>query len=52
MPEEWRGLRDVELSNVANISDCTFVHATGFLGGAKSYSSVLEMARKSLKNAE
>ncbi len=48
LPEEWRGLRDAELSKVADISDCIFVHASGFIGGAKSYASVIEMAKKSL----
>ncbi len=48
MPEEWRGLRDAELSKVTDINDCIFVHASGFIGGAKSYSSVIEMAKKAL----
>ena len=49
LPEEWRGLRDEELSAVAKIEGCTFVHASGFIGGNVSYDGVLEMARKALK---
>ena len=51
LPEAWRGFRDEELSKVAQIDGCIFVHASGFIGGAKTYSSVIEMARKSLKIA-
>lgn len=48
--KHWRGLRDVELQNVSGIPDASFVHATGFIGGAKNRESVLEMAVKSLKS--
>ena len=45
---EWRGLRDESLSSSAQLPDCTFVHASGFIGGARSRQSVLQMAVKSL----
>ena len=45
---EWCGLRDEELSRVSNIEGCTFVHASGFIGGNKTYDGVLEMARRTL----
>ena len=48
LPEAWRGLRDEELSAVSGIEGCTFVHASGFIGGNASYEGVLEMARKAL----
>lgn len=49
LPENWRGLRDEELCAVSGIEGCTFVHASGFIGGNKSYEGALEMARKALK---
>ena len=48
LPEAWRGVRDDDLSKVANIEGCTFCHATGFIGGNKSYDGVLQMARAAL----
>ncbi len=46
---EWQGLRDEELSKKAQISDLIFVHASGFIGAAKTYESVLEMAKRSMQ---
>ena len=48
LPEAWRGKRGEELATISGIGDIEFVHATGFIGGAKSYESVLRMARFSL----
>lgn len=45
---EWRGLRDAELSSISGIPDTVFVHATGFIAGAVSRQSALQMAIKSL----
>lgn len=44
----WSGLRDEELQKVSGVHDATFVHNTGFIGGAKSLQSVLRMAEISL----
>lgn len=44
--EEWRGLRDEELSVKSGIPDCVFVHATGFIGGNKTQKGVLDMAKR------
>jgi len=49
LPGPWRGVRDEDLSGVANIEGCTFCHASGFIGGNKSYEGVLEMAREALR---
>lgn len=38
LPEEWRGLRDDNLSKLTGIDDCIFVHASGFIGGKLPYS--------------
>ena len=45
---DWRGLRDEELSKLAGIAGCVFVHASGFIGGNATEAGALEMARKSL----
>lgn len=39
----------LELSKASGIAGGIFVHATGFIGGNKTYEGALEMARKSLK---
>ncbi|KAL5007005.1 hypothetical protein ScPMuIL_015811 [Solemya velum] len=52
LPEEWRGLRDSALSEKAGIPDCTFVHASGFIGGNKTKEGALMMAVRSLEMKE
>lgn len=52
LPEEWRGKRDEELSKIAGVKDATFVHATGFIGGAKTKEETISMAVKSLEIAK
>lgn len=47
--EEWRGVRDEELSSKSGIPGCVFVHASGFIGGNETYKGALEMARRTLK---
>jgi len=47
--EEWRGVRDDELSQLSGIPGCIFVHASGFIGGNKTYEGALEMARRTLQ---
>jgi len=49
LPEEWRALRDQDLSDKSGIKDCIFAHASGFIGGNKTKEGALEMAVKSLK---
>lgn len=48
LPEPWRGLRDERLSETASIPGCVFVHASGFIGGNKSFDGAMEMAKKAL----
>ena len=48
LPEKLRGLRDEELSAKSGIPDCIFIHAAGFIGGAKSKESALKLAKLSL----
>ena len=49
LPEAWRGVRDEELSGVAGIPGCVFVHASGFIGGNVTFEGALEMARKAVE---
>lgn len=49
LPEPWRGVRDDNLSKLSNIEGCIFVHASGFIGGAKTYEAVFEMALRTLE---
>lgn len=48
LPEPLRGLRDDELSEKSGVPGCVFIHAAGFIGGAKSKDSVLQLAKMSL----
>lgn len=47
LPESLRGLRDEELSQKSGVPGCVFIHAAGFIGGAKSYDSVFKLAKLS-----
>lgn len=48
LPEEWRGIRDQQLSELSKIPGCVFVHASGFIGGNESYEGALSMASQSI----
>jgi len=48
LPESWRGVRDDALAAVCHVSDATFCHASGFIGGAKSEQGVRKMAQLAL----
>lgn len=50
--EPWRGLRDEELSRVAGIEQCIFVHATGFTGANRTIEGAIKMCEKTLEDAE
>ncbi|OLL25440.1 UPF0160 protein [Neolecta irregularis DAH-3] len=43
LPEEWRGLRDDELSRKSKIDGCIFVHANGFTGGVETWDGAVKM---------
>jgi len=49
MPDAWKGLRDEELSKVAGIDGCVFVHASGFIGGNVTEEGVKQMAAKAVE---
>ncbi|RWS21360.1 UPF0160 protein MYG1-like isoform X2 [Leptotrombidium deliense] len=46
--EQWKGLRDMELSQKSGIDGCVFVHINCFIGGNDTREGCLQMARKSL----
>lgn len=48
LPKAWMGIRDQELDSISGIPGCIFVHASGFIGGNKTYEGTLEMARQGL----
>jgi uncharacterized UPF0160 family protein len=50
LPSAWKGVRDDELSKVSGIDGCVFVHASGFIGGNKTFEGVLAMAKKAVES--
>jgi uncharacterized UPF0160 family protein len=48
LAEGLRGLRDDALSTAAGVDGCVFVHASGFVGGAKSLNAVIKLAEISM----
>lgn len=48
LPDAWKGVRDDELSKVSGVPGCVFVHASGFIGGNKTFEGALEMAKKAV----
>lgn len=52
LPAPWRGVRDEQVQSVSGVKDANFVHATGFIGGAKSREAALEMAVKGVEWTE
>jgi uncharacterized UPF0160 family protein len=49
LPEAWRGLRDEKLDEVAGVQGGVFVHASGFIGGNKTWEGVQRMAEKAVE---
>ncbi|KAL9230205.1 hypothetical protein vseg_005588 [Gypsophila vaccaria] len=49
LPEQWRGLRDDDLSRETGIPGGVFVHMSGFIGGNATYEGALAMAKAALK---
>ena len=49
LPENWRGMRDDQLSEVSEVQGCIFAHASGFIGGNKTREGALEMAKKAIE---
>lgn len=50
LPEPWRGLRDQQLQELIGVPDAVFCHPNGFIGGAKSQESAIQMATLALQS--
>lgn len=48
LPEPWRGVRDENLDELTGIQGCIFVHASGFIGGNRTFHGAMKMALKAL----
>ncbi|CAJ2503310.1 Uu.00g107040.m01.CDS01 [Anthostomella pinea] len=46
LPEPWRGARDAQLDEVSGVPGGVFIHASGFIGGNKTFDGAKEMAAK------
>ncbi|KAI1273760.1 putative UPF0160 protein C27H6.8 [Xylaria sp. FL0933] len=46
LPEPWRGARDAALDDITGVPGGVFVHASGFIGGNKTFEGVKAMAEK------
>ena len=49
LPDAWKGMRDEALDQVSGIPGGVFIHASGFIGGNKTYDGALKMAQKALE---
>lgn len=52
LPPSWRGIRDDQLKKISGVTEANFVHATGFIGGAKTRDDALDMAIKAVESTE
>ena len=48
LPATWKGVRDEDLDALSGIPGCVFVHASGFIGGNKTFDGALKMAQKAI----
>ncbi len=48
LPEAWRGLQEAEFSRAAGIADGVFCHPSGFICGARSQESTIQLAEKAI----
>ncbi|KAI1841168.1 hypothetical protein JX265_000507 [Neoarthrinium moseri] len=48
LPEPWRGARDEQLDGITGIPGGVFIHASGFIGGNKTFEGAKAMAVKAL----
>ena len=50
LPDVWRGVRDEELDKISGaVPGAVFVHASGFIGGHRTFEGALQMAKKALE---
>ncbi|KAI1389524.1 metal-dependent protein hydrolase [Hypoxylon trugodes] len=46
LPEPWRGARDAQLDEVSGVPGGVFIHASGFIGGNKTFDGAKALAEK------
>ncbi|KAI1105115.1 metal-dependent protein hydrolase [Jackrogersella minutella] len=46
LPEPWRGARDEQLDEITGVPGGVFVHASGFIGGNKTFEGAKALAEK------
>ncbi len=51
-PADWRGLNDTDLDRVTGLKNTTFIHKSGFTGGAQTFDDNLALAKLWLKLGE
>ena len=49
LPETWRGLQEEAFSRAAGIPDGVFCHPSGFICGARSRASAIELAERAIE---
>jgi uncharacterized UPF0160 family protein len=49
LPEAWRGYRDETLDEISGVPGGVFIHASGFIGGNKTFDGAKAMALKALQ---
>lgn len=47
-PKEWCGLNGKELQEITGVSNATFVHSKGFIGGAMDKKGAIQLAKKAM----
>lgn len=52
LPAPWRGLRDAQLDAATGVPGGVFVHANGFIGGAKDEAAALALATAAVNHQE
>lgn len=48
LPTQWAGLKDIELSKLTKIQNCTFCHKSLFIAGNKTFDGAMKMAKKAI----
>lgn len=51
-PKAWRGLNDTDLDRETGLKNTTFIHKSGFTGGAQTFEDNLDLANLWLKEGE
>lgn len=50
LKKEWRGIRDEKLKEISQLDKISFVHSSGFTGGAYNLETAIKMAEESIED--